>query len=154
MKNLDSSAESFQIKFEKFLIGCEAVEKATLWDANTYGGMPDFYAGLLVSIILRTITADGWISDREVEYLDALFGFEYESNELEQVYESCSEMLRSTDFEKDLSDGIALLRENNVRLADAFVELTVLVCDIIVRSDGFVTDEEKEEVCKIRAMIA
>ena len=57
MNELDISAESFQLKFDKFLIGCEAVENATLWDIDTYGEMEDYYAMLLVSIILRTVTA-------------------------------------------------------------------------------------------------
>ena len=153
MKELDIKAESFQLKFEKFLIGCEAVEHATLWDADTYGEIEDYFAGLLVSIILRTITADGWVSDREVDYLNELFGFTYESGELEQVYESCSEMIQSESFEEELTDGIARLRECNARLGDAFVDLVALVCEIIARSDGFVTDEEKTEIGKIKALL-
>ena len=153
MNKLDISAESFQLKFDRFLIGCEAVEKATLWDADTYGEMEDYFAELLVSIILRTITADGWVSDREVEYLNRLFGFDYESGELEQVYDSCAEMLRSESFDDDLQDGIAQLRECNAHLADAFVELVALVCDIIARSDGFVTEEEKVEIQRVRTLI-
>ena len=153
MNKLDISAESFQLKFEKFLIGCEAVEKATLWDADTYGEMEDYYAELLVSIILRTITADGWVSDREVDYQNRLFGFDYESGELEQVYDSCSGMIQSEAFEQDLQDGISRLRECNEHLADAFVELVALVSEIISRSDGFVTEEEKTEISRIRSLI-
>lgn len=154
MKDIDICAESFQMKFDKFLIGCEAVEHATLWDVDTYGEMEDYFAGLLVSIILRTITADGWVSDREVNYLNDLFGFDYESGELEQVYESCAEMLSSDHFDAELTEGIERLRENNVRLAEAFTDLIELVCDIIARSDGFVTDEEKTEISRIRTLVA
>ncbi len=154
MNELDISAESFQLKFDKFLIGCEAVENATLWDVDTYGEMEDYYAMLLVSIILRTITSDGWVSDRETDYLNKLFGFTYDSGELEQVYDSCAEMLQSEDFDNDLTSGIDRLRECNARLADAFVDLTALVCDIIVKSDGFVTEEEKTEMARIRELIA
>ncbi len=154
MNELDISAESFQLKFDKFLIGCEAVENATLWDIDTYGEMEDYYAMLLVSIILRTVTADGWVSDRETDYLNKLFGFTYDSGELEQVYDSCAEMLQSEDFDNDLTAGIDRLRECNARLADAFVDLASLVCDIIVKSDGFVTEEEKTEMARIRSLIA
>ena len=110
MKELDISAESFQLNFDKFLMGCEAVGGATLWDADTYGAMEDYYAELLVSILLRTITADGWVSDREVNYLNQLFGFDYDSGELEQVYDGCADMLGSETFDKDLVDGIQRLR--------------------------------------------
>ena len=153
MNDLDISAESFQFKFDKFLMGCEAIENATLWDEDTYGTMEDYYAELLVSLILRTITADGWVSDREVDYLNKLFGFSYDSGELEQVYDGCSDMLGSESFDNDLKDGIARLRENSALLADAFVELIELVSNIIVRSDGFVTDEEKAEIARVRALI-
>lgn len=154
MNDLDISAESFQFKFDKFLMGCEAVENATVWDEDTYGTMDDYYAELLVSLILRTITADGWVSDREVAYLNQLFGFSYDGNELEQVYDSCSEMLNSEGFDNELKDGIARLREANARLADAFVELINLVGEIIVRSDGFVTEEEKAEIARVKALLA
>ena len=153
MNELDISAESFQLKFDKFLMGCEAIENATLWDEDTYGTMEDYYAELLVSLILRTITADGWVSDREVEYLNKLFGFSYDGNELEQVYDSCSEMLNSEGFDKDLKDGIARLRECSAPLAHAFVDLIELVGEIIVRSDGFVTDEEKAEIDRIKTLL-
>ena len=153
MNDLDISAESFQFKFDKFLMGCEAVENATLWDEDTYGTMEDYYAELLVSLILRTITADGWVSDREVNYLNQLFGFSYDGNELEQVYDGCSDMLNSESFDNELKDGIARLRECNARLADAFIELIELVSEIIVRSDGFVTDEEKAEIARVKKLI-
>lgn len=153
MNDLDISAENFQLKFDKFLMGCEAVENATLWDEDTYGTMEDYYAELLVSIILRTITADGWVSDREVDYLNQLFGFSYDSGELEQVYDGCSDMLASESFDSDLKDGIARLRENNANLADAFVDLIELVSDIIVHSDEFVTEEEKTEMMRIKALV-
>ena len=153
MNELDIRAESFQDKFENFLISCAAVEHATLWDADTYGEMEDYFAGLLVSIILRTITADGWVSDREVEYLNQLFGFSYESGELEQVYESCSGMLQNENFDAELTGGIASLRDCSSRLGDAFVELVRLVCEIITRSEGFVTDEEREEISRVRELV-
>ncbi|MCR5718078.1 MAG: TerB family tellurite resistance protein [Oscillospiraceae bacterium] len=153
MKDLDISAESFQLKFDKFLMGCEAIANATLWDEDTYGAMEDYYAELLVSILLRTITADGWVSDREVAYLNKLFGFDYDSGELEQVYDSCAEMLGNENFDRELTDGITRLRESSTRLADAFVDLIELVCEIIVRSDGFVTEEEKEEVAHVRSVV-
>lgn len=153
MSELDINAESFQIKFDKFLISCEAVENATLWDVDTYGEMEDYYAELLVSIILRTITADGWVSDREVEYLNKLFGFTYESGELEQVYDGCADMLNSESFDTELTGGIARLRECNERLADAFIDLVLLVCDILIKSDEFVTEEEQNEMERIRALI-
>ena len=153
MNNLDISAENFQIKFDKFLMSCEAVENATLWDEDTYGTMEDYYAELLVSTILRTITADGWVSDREVNYLNQLFGFSYDGGELEQVYDGCSDMLASENFDGDLKDGIARLRETSARLADDFVDLIELVCDIIIHSDEFVTDEEREEMTRIKAYV-
>ena len=154
MKDLDISAASFQAQFERFLIGCEAVEQeaGAAWDRESLGEMQDHYAAMLVTIILRTITADGWVSDRETAYLNEFFGFTYKSGELEQVYESCKELITSEVYEATLADSITSLHRLNGKLADAYRALIALVCDIIARSDGFVTAEEKAEIAHIRAL--
>ena len=155
MSKLDINAASFQLGFEKFLIGCEATEAESngKWDRETYGEMQDYYASLMVSIILRTISADGWVSNKEVEYLNKLFGFDYNDGELEQVFESCKELIASESFEEEIADSIRLMASFNEKLTQAYKNLLTLVCDIVAKSDGFVTDEEKAEISHIEKLL-
>ena len=148
MKDLDISAASFQARFERFLIGCEAVEQeaGAAWDRESLGEMQDHYAAMLVTIILRTITADGWVSDRETAYLNELFGFTYKSGELEQVF-----YREGTDIPD--ADNYEYIYDEDSSTAWMYDGIA-LVCDIIARSDGFVTAEEKAEIAHIRDLAA
>ena len=76
MKRIDMLTEEFKTKYERFLIGCDALEDLNLWDKEEHGEMDVFYQNDLVSVILRLIVADGEISEKEAVYLNKNFGFE------------------------------------------------------------------------------
>ncbi len=151
MKNLKTYSEEFKFKFEKFLMGCDSIEEMGLWDKDTLGEMDVFYSNDLSSVIIRLIASDGMISEKEVQYLNETFGFEYTLDELTDVYDSCKEDIGHS-FDEEFENGISYMRKINSKLADAYKELLSLVCDIIVESDGVISDVEIEEVKNLKAM--
>ena len=116
MKNLDALTQEFNTKYERFFIGCDAVEDSGLWDIEEYGDMEAFYQNDLVSVIIRLIAADGSISSKEVEYLNKSFGFEYTVEELNEVYKSCKDDIGSY-FDEQFQNGISVMRSKNEKLA-------------------------------------
>lgn len=151
MTNLDVYTESFKLKLEKFLLGCDAIEELELWDKEQYGEMDVFYENDLVSVIIRLIATDGTISGREVEYLNKTFGFSYTLAELRDVYQNCKEEV-GRSFDEAFTNGITLMRSLNEKLADAYKELLGLICDIIIASDGIVTEAEIAEAKRLKSL--
>ncbi len=151
MKNLKTYSEEFKFKFEKFLMGCDSIEEMGLWDKDTLGEMDVFYSNDLSSVIIRLIASDGMISEKEVQYLNETFGFEYTLDELTDVYDSCKEDIGHS-FDEEFENGISYMRKLNGKLADAYKELLALICDIIVESDGVISETEIEEVKNLKAM--
>lgn len=98
------------------------------------------------------IAADGEISEKEAEYLNKNFGFEYTAEELADIYESCEEEI-SHSFDEQFENGVTYMRSINEKLADAYKELLGLICDIIIESDDVISPEEIEEVTSLKMMI-
>lgn len=151
MADLNVLVESFKFKHERFIIGCDAIEETGLWDVERYGEMDVFYSTDLASVILRLIAVDGTISARETAYLNETFGFDYTLEELAEVYDDCREDL-SHSFDEAFENGISLMRAINAKLADAYKELLLLVCEIIICSDGVISEEEMAEVQRLKAL--
>lgn len=151
MKRIDVLTEEFKMKYEGFLIGCDALEELDLWDKEEHGEMDVFYQNDLVSVILRLIAADGKISDIEAEYLNRNFGFEYTAEELSEVYENCQDELAHS-FDEQFKNGVTFIRSINEKLADAYKELLELICDIIIASDDVIDPSEVEEAKKLKEL--
>jgi len=150
-KNQELS-ESFKLKYERFLIGCDAVQEEGNWSTHNLGEMGVYYTRELLTMILRIVAADGWVSQKETDYLNEFFGFTYTPEELEQAYDGLEERLHSTSVEKSIRDSVKLLQAMNPRLAAAFRELIALSCEIISLGDGIVTDEEKAEIERLKKL--
>ncbi|MCR4644782.1 MAG: TerB family tellurite resistance protein [Oscillospiraceae bacterium] len=153
MSKIQEYAESFKLKYERFLIGCDAVQEEGDWSTENLGDMGAYYTRELLIMILRIITADGWVSQKEVDYLNEFFGFTYTQKELDKALDGLDSPLHSASNEKVIIDSMKLLRSINPRLAASFRELVLLSCGIMSMSDGIVTDEEKEEIAKLRALV-
>lgn len=153
MSKLEKLIDSFQLKLDKFMIGCDAIEEEGRWNKDLHGEMEHFYVNDLVSIIIRLIAADGVISEKEADYLNDAFGFDYTPEELTEVYRSCEDEI-GLSFDEDFENGISYMRELNDRLADSYKELLALICEIIVESDGVVSEEEAEEINHLKALCA
>ena len=141
MNRLQALTEEFKGKYERFLIGCDALEELGLWDKGAHGEMDVYYENEMLGVILRFITADGNVSRREVEYLDRCFGFDYTADKLKELYANCEEEIAHI-FDERFENGLGVMRALNEKLADAYKELLGIVCDIIIGSDGFVAPAE------------
>ena len=147
MENLKSYSESFKLEFEKFLTGCDSIEEMGLWNLEENGEMDVYDSGDLAGIIIRLIAADGKITEKEVAYLDDMFGFGYTVEELARLY---------NDFGEDIevaAKGLKLMRAINEKLAAAYADLIVMACDIIIKSDGVIDTLEIELAKKIKDML-
>lgn len=152
MKNLEMNTESFKTKYEAFINGCDSIEDMGLWDKESFGEMEAFYSNDLISIIIRIIATDKSIEQKEVDYLNKTFGFDYTKEQLVEVYNSCYENIVSESFDENFENGITYMRKINSKLADAYKELLYLVCKIIIESDGVVAETEVVEVEKLKTM--
>ena len=153
MSQLDASAENFQAKFEQFLINCDDAEQGSMWNREKYGEMQDYYAGLIVSMILRIVTSEGWISDEDIEYLNLLFGFSYDGGELEQVFEGCRELVTSSNFENQLKNSAIVLQRIKEDLYQEFRQMVALIVDAFSHSEDFITEPQKEEILRLQGII-
>jgi len=113
--------------------------------------MDVFYTNDLTSVIIRLIAVDGNISQKEVDYLNKTFGFEYTLDELVEVYENCIDNIDET-FDENFENGISYMRKINGKLADAYKELLSMVCEIIINSDDVVSPAEIDEVKRLKEM--
>ena len=122
-----------------------------MWDVERLGEMDVFYSTDLCSVILRLIAVDGTITAREVDFLNETFGFEYTLEELVEVYDNCKEDIDHS-FDEAFEKGISLMRGISPKLADAYKELLSIVCDIIICSDGVISESERAEVQRLKAL--
>lgn len=151
MKNIEFYVESFKTKYEAFLIGCDSIEEMELWDKEALGEMDAFYTNDMVGVIIRLIASDGDITLKETRYLNETFGFDYTVEELRNAYEGSRECLDES-FDESFENGISYMRRINSKLADAYKELLVLICDIITHSDGSIDFAELEEVERLKKL--
>lgn len=133
------------------MTGCDALEEMGLWDKEALGEMEAFYANDLTGVIIRLIAADGTITHREVEYLNQTFGLDYTLDSLREVYHSCQGDIEHA-FDENFENGITHMRKMNPELADAYKELLCLICDIIINSDGIITEAEAVEVQHLKTL--
>lgn len=141
MDRLNALSESFKTKYERFLIGCDSIEELDQWDKEANGEMDVYYSNDIVSVIIRLIAADGSFSERETDYLNEFFGFDYTTEELKNIYDDCGEAIESL-FDEDLGSGLSNMRAINEKLAEAYKDLLLTVCDIIIESDGVIDSAE------------
>lgn len=151
MKKIDALTEEFKAKYERFFIGCDALEDLEFWNKEKFGEMEVFYQNELMGVILRLLVADGEIHDEETAYFNRNFGFSYSTEELSETYENCREEI-SSSFEERFQNGISLMRSINPKMADAYQELLGLICDIIAESDELVHPAETEEARKMKRL--
>ena len=107
MKNVEMYINSFRIKHEAFLIGCDSLEEMGLWDKDALGEMDVFYSADLAGVIIRLIATDGKITPKEVDYLNKTLDFEYTLEELTDVYNSCKDDIGHA-FDENFENGILI----------------------------------------------
>ncbi len=145
MKDLSILTDSFKLKYEKFILGCDSIELDESWDKEANGEMDVFYENEILSVILSLIIADGTISEAEVRYLNDNFGLSYSVEQLKTVYSALGDEIDAF-FERYFKAGYQMLQGIHEKLATAYKELFELICQIIVESDGRVSEEEKQVI--------
>jgi len=151
MENLKNYSESFKLKFEKFLNGCDSIEEMGLWNLEENGEMDVYYSADMTSIIIRMIAADGEIDQKEAEYLNDFFGFGYTAEELTSIYNDLGANIDNI-FDEEAVNGLNAMRAINDKLAEAYVDLIATACDIIIASDGVIDRAEVELAKRIKAI--
>lgn len=151
MEKLKEYAEIFRHKYDRFITGCDALEELNLWNKEENGEMDAYYTGDLTSIIIRLISADGDITEKEVNYINDMFGFVYTEEELTEIYEQCGEEI-DTLFDEGVKNGYDLMRGINQKLAEAYKELIMIVCDTVIASDGVIDKVEISLAQKIKSI--
>ena len=145
MKDLSILTDSFKLKYEKFILGCDSIELDESWDKEANGEMDVFYENEILSVILSLIIADGTIGEAEVRYLNDNFGLSYSVEQLKTVYTALGDEIDAF-FERYFKAGYQMLQGIHEKLAAAYKELFELICQIIVESDGRVSEEEKQVI--------
>lgn len=151
MNNLENMVESFKIKHELFLTGCDSIEEMKLWNKEELGEMDAFYSNDMACVIIKLIATDGRITEKEVEYLNKTFDLDYDYDELIEMYNTCYDDIGEA-FDESFANGISYMRSINSKLADAYKELLLLICDIIINSDGIIDISEIKEVNRLKAL--
>lgn len=152
MSELKRRSESFKLKYEKFLTGCDAIEELQLWNKEEYGEMDAFYSADLACIITRLICADGRVAQPEVAYINEFFGFTYTAEELQELYADCGDGIDAV-FDTGVANGLSLMAGINDKLAAAYKELILLICDIVMESDGVIAGAETALAEKLKSLV-
>ncbi len=130
-----SYTEKFIDRWEKFIVGCDALEESGKWNKDELGEMEAYYENDMISIILRLIVCDDRITVEESDYLNEMFGFKYSPEELRELYEGFTADV-GADPDSMLIEGYSLLKSISPELAAYYRELVSFTCGIISESDG------------------
>lgn len=144
MNKIDELSNMFSTKLDEFSTFCDSLETPEQWDKEEYGELDVYCLSEFVSTILKIIVVDGQISEKEVDCMNKNFGFSYTKEELEDVYRNCQGELEDS-FDERIREDVELLGSVSAELVAEFKGLIELILDIIVSSDGIISDEEKEE---------
>ena len=153
MKKIDTLTDTFKMRLDAFIIGCDSLEEIEKWDIDTYGDLDVYCLNEFISTILRLIMSDKEISEKEVDYLNENFGFSYNVDSLRDVYENCEEVFSGSAFHERIREDIELLSAVNTELAEEFKELLRLICRIIAASDELFTEEEQSELQTVEDLL-
>lgn len=152
MENIDSLTKAFRFQYERFQLGCDAIEETGAWDKEKFGGMGVFYENDLLCMILRVIVADGKISEKEVEYLNRNFAFGHTVESLAEVYDNCRGEIGES-FDMKFKRGVECMKSINGKLAALYTELLGTICDILIASDGEISPDEIQEAQRIKSLL-
>ena len=150
---LQDYVDGFRHNYEKFLIGCDAMEEERLWNKEKLGEMDAYFANEILCVIVRLIASDGTIVPDEVDYLNRALGFDYTVNELHAVYEENGEQINRM-FDRKIEASVKVLRAARPDIADSYVAMLQSIRDIIIASDEVITEEEKRDAEQLKKQIS
>ena len=149
METLKESVDAFNSLYEAFVEECDALENEGKWNVEHYGDMETWFYNDFLCAIIHMIAADGQIKQPEVDYLNELLGntslgFTYTYPELRTLMAEQKERIDAL-FENEMSKEYKLLQAMDEQAANDYLDLMVLLCGIISKSDGDIDDAERAE---------
>ena len=152
MGKLQDLTEGFQLQYEKFLHGCDAVEMDGNWDVYESGDMETYYFNDMLCLILHLTSVDGEFSDTEADFVNAMFGSEYTAKELADIYQSEKKDIQNM-VQVEIPADYRRLKTINEGLADHFKEMLFSICEIISESDGIVKNAEQDIIGQLHSQL-
>ena len=149
MDTLNESVDAFNSLYEAFVEECDVLENDGKWNVEHYGDMETWFYNDFLCAIIHMIAADGQIKQPEVDYLNELLGntslgFTYTYPELRTLMAEQKERIDAL-FENEISKEYKLLQAMDEQAANDYLDLMVLLCGIISKSDGDIDDAERAE---------
>ena len=149
MDTLKESVDAFNTLYEAFVEECNVLENDGKWNVEHYGDMETWFYNDFLCAIIHMIAADGQIKQPEVDYLNELLGntslgFTYTYPELRTLMAEQKERIDAL-FENEISKEYKLLQAMDEQAANDYLDLMVLLCGIISKSDGDIDDAERAE---------
>ena len=149
METLKESVDAFNSLYEAFLEECDALENEGKWNVEHYGDMETWFYNDFLCAIIHMIAADGQIKQPEIDYLNELLGdtslgFSYTYPELRELMAEQQERIDDL-FENEITKEYKLLQVIDEQIANDYLDLMVLLCGIISKSDGDIDDAERAE---------
>lgn len=149
MDTLKENVDAFNSLYEAFVEECDVLENDGKWNVEHYGDMETWFYNDFLCAIIHMIAADGQIKQPEVDYLNELLGntslgFTYTYPELRTLMAEQKERIDAL-FENEISKEYKLLQAMDEQAANDYLDLMVLLCGIISKSDGDIDDAERAE---------
>ena len=149
METLKESVDAFNSLYEAFVEECNVLENDGKWNVEHYGDMETWFYNDFLCAIIHMIAADGQIKQPEIDYLNELLGntslgFTYTYPELRTLMAEQKERIDAL-FENEISKEYKLLQAMDEQAANDYLDLMVLLCGIISKSDGDIDDAERAE---------
>ena len=149
MNKFNEYVNGYKLKLEKLVICCDGLEEDNNWNLEEFGEMDSYLINELMSVVLPLIAVDGKISEREVEYVNRIFGTEYSLPDLlvicmdvEDVdYKEIDERIRETS---------ELLKVINKELEESYRDMYVALCELIEVSDLNLSVEEEDFLVSLK----
>ena len=147
MDTLKESVDAFNTLYEAFVEECNVLENDGKWNVEHYGDMETWFYNDFLCAIIHMIAADGVIKQPEIDYLNELLGntslgFTYTLPELRSVMNEMQDKIDKL-FEEDIPKEHKLLQAIDEQAANDYLDLMVLLCGIISKSDGDIDLSER-----------
>lgn len=149
MNKFNEYVNGYKLKLEKLIICCDGLEEDNNWNLEEFVEMDSYLINELMSVVLPLIAVDGKISEREVEYVNRIFGTEYSLPDLRVIcmdvedvdYKEIDERIRETS---------ELLKVINKELEESYRDMYVALCELIEVSDLNLSVEEEDFLVSLK----
>lgn len=147
-ETLDMLTRQFRERYDGMADLCAAAENDGRWDSDRDGSMEGFAFAALSGAILSLIVSDGNVGERETEYLNGAFGFDYTVDDLLGLFRFSASDLRD-NAAQNVTETVRALDESDPAVGAEFRALLKLACRIISESDDGVAEKERVLISRL-----